>query len=156
MYKKILTKEQALQKLKHYCAYQERCHNDVKEKLYKLGVWKKDHEEIIAALIEENYLNEERFSIAYAGGKFRINNWGRVKIKFALKQKQISDYCIKKALKQISETDYLKVLAKLAKEKYASLKADQHLVRKKKTMDYLMMRGFEMELVKKLVEKKSE
>ena len=85
MYKKYLTKEQAIQKLKHYCAYQERCHNDVKEKLYKLGVWKKEHDEIIAALIEENYLNEERFAIAYAGGKFRINNWGRTKIKVCIK-----------------------------------------------------------------------
>ena len=117
MYKKYLTKEQALQKLKHYCAYQERCHNDVKEKLYKLGVWKKEHDEIIAALIEENYLNEERFAIAYAGGKFRINSWGRVKIKYALKQKQVSEYCIKKAMKQISEEDYMKLLNKLAKEK---------------------------------------
>ncbi len=132
MYKKYLTKEQALQKLKHYCAYQERCHNDVKEKLYKLGVWKKEHDEIIAALIEENYLNEERFAIAYAGGKFRINNWGRTKIKYALKQKQVSEYCIKKALKQIEEEVYCKVLSKLAKEKYDSLKSDQYLVRKRK------------------------
>ncbi len=142
-----LTKEQALQKLKHYCAYQERCHREVKEKLYNLGVWKKDHDEIIATLIEENYLNEERFAIAFAGGKFRIKQWGRVKIKYELKQKQVSDYCIKKALKQIDEEEYLKVLDKLAKEKYASLKSEQYLVRKKKTMDYLFRRGFEAELV---------
>ena len=154
MYKKYLTKEQAIQKLKHYCAYQERCHNDVKEKLYQLGVWKKEHDEIIATLIEENYLNEERFAIAYAGGKFRINNWGRTKIKYALQQKQVSEYCIKKALKQIEEEDYLKVLNKLAKEKYASLKSDQYLVRKKKTMDYLIGRGFEINLVKMVMEKK--
>jgi len=153
MYKKYLTKEQALQKLKHYCAYQERCHNDVKEKLYKLGVWKKEHDEIIAALIEENYLNEERFAIAYAGGKFRINSWGRVKIKYALKQKQVSEYCIKKAMKQISEEDYMKLLNKLAKEKYAALKADQYLVRKKKTMDYLITKGFETNLVVAMLEK---
>ena len=153
MYKKYLTKEQALQKLKHYCAYQERCHNDVKEKLYKLGVWKKEHDEIIAALIEENYLNEERFAIAYAGGKFRINSWGRVKIKYALKQKQVSEYCIKKAMKQISEEDYTKLLNKLAKEKYAALKADQYLVRKKKTMDYLITKGFETNLVAAVLEK---
>ena len=127
--------------------------NDVKEKLYQLGVWKKEHDEIIATLIEENYLNEERFAIAYAGGKFRINNWGRTKIKYALQQKQVSEYCIKKALKQIEEEDYLKVLNKLAKEKYASLKADQYLVRKKKTMDYLIGRGFEMNLVRDVVEK---
>ena len=153
MYKKYLTKEQALQKLKHYCAYQERCHNDVKEKLYKLGVWKKEHDEIIAALIEENYLNEERFAIAYTGGKFRINSWGRVKIKYALKQKQVSEYCIKKALQQISQEEYLAVLKKLADEKYASLKAEQYLVRKKKTMDYLLNKGFEMDLVRGLVGK---
>ena len=153
MYKKYLTKEQAVQKLKHYCAYQERCHNDVKDKLYKLGVWKKEHDEIIAALIEENYLNEERFAIAYAGGKFRINSWGRVKIKYALKQKQISEYCIKKAMKQISEEDYMKLLNKLAKEKYAALKADQYLVRKKKTMDYLITKGFETNLIIAVLEK---
>jgi len=140
-YKKILTKEQALQKLKQYCAYQERCHQEVKEKLYSLGVWKRDHDEIIATLIEENYLNEERFAIAYAGGKYRIKSWGRVKIKYELKQKQVSEYCIKKALKQIDETDYVATLRKLASEKYQSLKGEQYLIRKKKTMDYLMGRG---------------
>jgi regulatory protein len=145
-YKKYLTKEQALQKLKHYCGYQERCHSEVKEKLYNLGVWKKEHDEIIATLIEEGYLNEERFAITFAGGKFRIKQWGRVKIKYELKQKQVSDYSIKKALMQIAEEDYLKVLNKLAKEKYASLKNEQYLVRKKKTMDHLIRRGFETEL----------
>ena len=153
LYKKYLTKEQALQKLKHYCAYQERCHSEVKDKLYKLGVWKKEHDEIIATLIEENYLNEERFAIAFAGGKFRVKQWGRVKIKYELKQKQVSEYCIKKALKQIEEEDYLKVLNKLAKEKYASLKREQYLVRKKKTMNFLIGKGFEIELVKEAVEK---
>lgn len=152
MYKKSLTKEQAMQKLKHYCAYQERCHSEVKEKLYQLGVWKKDHDEIIASLIEENYLNEERFAIAYAGGKFRVKQWGRVKIKYELKQKQVSDYCIKKAMKQIDEEEYLSVLNKLAKEKYAALKSEQYLVRKKKTMDYLLAKGFESDLVRKAVE----
>lgn len=147
LYKKYLTKEQALQKLKHYCAYQERCHNEVKEKLYNLGVWKKDHDPIIATLIEENYLNEERFAIAFAGGKFRIKHWGRVKIKYELKQKHVSEYCIKKALKQIDEEDYTNVLNKLAKEKYVSLKGEQYLVRKKKAMDYLIRRGFEGERV---------
>jgi len=142
-----ITKEQALQKLKHYCAYQERCHSEVKEKLYNLGVWKKEHDEIIAALIEENYLNEERFAIAFAGGKFRMKQWGRVKIKYALKQKQVSDYSIKKALKQIDEDEYSKTLNELSKEKYDSLKSEQYLVRKKKTMDYLIQKGFEAELV---------
>ena len=149
MYKKILTPEQALQKLKHYCGYQERCHNEVKEKLYNLGVWKKDHDSIIATLIEEGYLNEERFAIAFAGGKFRIKQWGRVKIRYELRQKQVSDYSIKKALNQIKESEFLSVLNKLASEKYASLKDEQYLVRKKKTMDYLLQRGFEPGLVEK-------
>ncbi|MBI5858265.1 MAG: RecX family transcriptional regulator [Sphingobacteriales bacterium] len=152
MYKKHLSKEQALQKLKHYCAYQERCHSEVKEKLYCLGVWKKDHDEIIATLIEQNYLNEERFAIAYAGGKFRIKHWGRVKIKYELKQKQVSDYSIKKALQQIDEEEYMQLLNKLAKEKYAALKSEQYLIRKKKTMDYLMGRGFEPELIMKSID----
>jgi regulatory protein len=147
LYKKHLIKEQALQKLKHYCGYQERCHSEVKEKLWNLGVWKPEHGEIIASLIEEGYLNEERFAMAFAGGKFRMKQWGRVKIKYELKQKQVSEYCIKKALKQIEEDEYQQVLKKLTEEKYASLKSEQYLVRKKKTMDYLMQKGFEPGLV---------
>ena len=148
-----LTKEQALQKLRHFCGYQERCHSEVKEKLYNLGVFKKDQDEIVAALIEENYLNEERFAIAFAGGKFRLKQWGRVKIEYELKQKQVSSYSIKKALKQIDEEVYLRVLNKLAEEKYVALKDEQFLVRKKKTMNYLAGKGFEMELVREVVEK---
>jgi regulatory protein len=143
MNRKHLTKEQALQKLKHYCAYQERCHSEIREKLFSLGVWKKDHDEIIATLIEENYLNEERFAIAFAGGKFRVKHWGRIKIKYELKQKQVSEYSIKKALKQFGEEEYLSTLKKLAEKKYDSLKDESPLTRKKKTMDYLMYKGFE-------------
>ena len=112
-----------------------------------MGVWKRDHDEIIATLIEENYLNEERFAIAYAGGKFRIKGWGRVKIKYELKQKRVSEYCIKKALKQIDESNYIDKLTKLAIEKYQSLKGEQYLIRKKKTIDYLVGRGFELDLI---------
>jgi regulatory protein len=147
VFKKQLTKEQALQKLKHYCAYQERCHSEVKEKLYSLGVWKRGHDEIIASLIEEGYLSEERFAIAYAGGKWRVKKWGRVKIKYELKQKLVSDYCIKKALKQIDEEEYLAVLSQLAKEKYAALKNVQYIVRKQKTINYLVAKGFETALI---------
>jgi regulatory protein len=149
---KTLTKEQALQKLRHYCGYQERCHSEAREKLYSLGVYKKDHDEIIATLIEEGYLNEERFAIAYAGGKFRMNQWGRQKIKHALKQKQVSDYSINKALKQLKDEDYFDVLKKLAEEKHQSLKNEQWMVRKKKTIDYLLQKGFEMELAVTAIE----
>jgi regulatory protein len=152
LYKKQLTKEQALQKLKHYCAYQERSHSEVQSKLYDLGVRKAEHDDIIAALIEENYLNEQRFAIAFAGGKFRMKQWGKVKIEYELKQRQVSAYCIKKALKQIAEEEYLQTLQKLAEEKYAALKSEQYLVRKKKTMDYLVQKGFEHTLVSNVVQ----
>ncbi len=149
--KKTLTTAQALQKLRHYCGYQERCHSEVREKLYSLGVYKKEHDAIIATLIDDGYLNEERFAIAFAGGKFRLKQWGRVKIKYELKQKKVSEYSIKKALQQIREDEYHEVLKKLANEKYASLKDEQYLVRKKKTIDYLLQRGFEVELVRGIV-----
>lgn len=138
-----MTPAQALQKLKHYCAYQERCHSEVQEKLYSLGVWKRDHDAIIATLIEENYLNEERFAIAYAGGKFRIKQWGKQRITYELKKKQVSNYSIRKALRQIEDSDYEETLDKLAREKYASLKGEQYLVRRKKTQDYLLQKGYE-------------
>ncbi len=147
MFKKQLTPEQALQKLKQYCAYQERCHAEVIDKLYQLGVWKKDHDAVVATLIEENYLNEERFAIAFAGGKYRMKQWGRVKIKYELKQKQVSNYSINKALKQFDEEAYLQTLHKLAADKYALLKNEQYLIRKKKTMDYLVQRGYEHDLI---------
>jgi regulatory protein len=146
--KKYLTKEQAFQKAKYYCAYQERCHAEVKEKLYSLGLWKKDVEEIISLLIEENYLNEERYAVAFAGGKFRMNHWGRIKIKYELKQKNISAYCIKKAMKEIEEADYEKAFLKLAEEKWQSLKCEKNIfIKKRKTQDYLLQKGFEHEMI---------
>ncbi|MBS1654500.1 MAG: RecX family transcriptional regulator, partial [Bacteroidetes bacterium] len=86
-------------------------------------------------------------------GKFRMKQWGRVKIKYELKQRKVSEYCIKKAMKQIHEEDYISVLKKLAAEKYTSLKGEQYLIRKKKTMDYLLQKGFETELIRQITEK---
>ncbi|HKB43915.1 MAG TPA: regulatory protein RecX [Chitinophagaceae bacterium] len=156
MYKKQLTKEQALQKLRHYCGYQERCGSEVKEKLYSLGVSAKEYGEIISILIEENCLDEERFAIAYTSGKFRIKQWGRIKIKHALLQKQVSEYYINKALKQIDEKEYKLVIKNLSGEKYTALRHEQYLVRKKKTMDYLIGKGYEPELVNDIVRTFSE
>jgi regulatory protein len=151
MQKKYLTKEQALQKLRHYCAYQERSHAEVKQKLWDLGVPRSDHDEVISSLIQDDYLNEERFAIQFAGGKFRMKDWGRKKIYYALKEKQVSDYCIKKALKSIDEEAYQKTLKELAEKKYESLKGEQYLIRRKKTIDYLLQKGYEPELVNKVV-----
>lgn len=151
MDKKFLTKEQALQKLRQYCAYQERSHFEVQQKLWDLGVRRADHDEIIAALIEDDYLNEERFAIQYAGGKFRMKSWGRRKILYGLKEKKVSEYCIKKAMKSLDEEVYEQTLRKLAEDKYGSLAGEQYLVRKKKTQDFLLQRGFEPELISKML-----
>ena len=107
---------------------------------------------MLSELISENYLNEERFAIQYAGGKFRIKQWGKVKIKYSLKQKQVSEYCIKKALAAIDERDYQKTLEKLFEQKLKTLKAEKNIfTKKRKLQDHLMQKGFETNLVSKLI-----
>ncbi len=143
-----LTPEQALQKARHYCGYQERTHAEVKEKLYGYGLRKDEVESLLAQLIEEDYLNEARFASAFAGGKFRMKQWGRVKIKYELKQKKISEYNIKKALKEIDEEDYQKMFNKLFKEKFSSLSHEKNMfTKKRKVLDYLLQKGFEREMI---------
>jgi regulatory protein len=145
-------KEQALQKARHYCAYQERCHSEVKEKLYSLGLWKTEVEEALSTLIEENYLNEERFAIQFAGGRFRMKYWGRVKIRYELKQKQVGEYCIKKALAAIEEEDYLRTLQKLGTNKWETLRGEENVfTRRRKLQDYLMQKGYEPALISGLM-----
>lgn len=141
-----------LLKLRHYCAYQERCHSEVREKCYELGLRGEEMEEAIAHLVEENFLNEERFARAYAGGKFRMQQWGRKKISMVLKQKQVSPYCIKKGLEEIDETDYRNTLLALAEKKYQQLHGEQYLKRQYKTMQFLLQRGFEQELAREAIE----
>ncbi len=148
VFKKYVSKEQAFQKAKHYCGYQERSHSEVKEKLYSFGLFKSDVEQLLSQLIEENYLNEERFARQFAGGKFRMKQWGRMKIKHELKQKHVSEYCIKVAMKEIPEPDYLKTLKKLAEQKWTSLKTEKTVFSKlRKTHDYLLQKGYERDLV---------
>jgi regulatory protein len=149
-----LTPLQALPKLRQYCAYQERCHSEAKEKLYSYAVYGDDAENIISKLIEEGYLNEERFAIHFAGGRFRIKQWGKVKIKYELKQKKVSDYCIKKALGNIDADDYEELLTKLAEKKLKTLKGEKNIfIKKRKLQDFLLQRGFENDLVRSVVQK---
>ena len=141
--RKKLTKQLALPKIKQYCGYQERSHAEVKEKLYGFGLYKADVEELLSTLIEEDYLNEERFACQFARGKFRLKKWGRVKIIYELKQKKVSAYNIKKALQEIDEADYAAVLQKLAADKWQLLKSEQHINRQVKTINYLLQKGYE-------------
>lgn len=150
MNNKYLLREEALQKAKQYCTYQERSHSEVKEKLYGFGLHKQDVDELLSELISENYLNEERFAIQFAGGKFRIKQWGRIKIKYALKQKQVSEYCIKKALAGIDEQEYNQTLEKLVEQKLKTLKPEKNIfIKNKKLQDHLMQKGFEADLIRK-------
>jgi len=140
--------EGILEAIKHYCAYQERCHSEVRNKLISLKCYGEDLEELIGVLIQENYLNEERFATAYAGGKFRINGWGKLKISQHLKAKQVSAYCIKKGLEHIDDTAYKnKLLQLLIKKEEQSMEIKEEWKRKKKVVQYLLQRGFEIELI---------
>lgn len=149
--KAIITPLQALEKAKSYCAYQERCQQEVRDKLYEWGQYPDKVESIIAELITENFLNEERFATAYAGGKFRIKQWGRIKIKLALKQKKISDYCIKKALAAIDEADYLRTCQHLAEKKAKSVEEKNPLVKKYKVIQYLLGKGYENDTIQNVL-----
>ena len=142
------TPQQALQKIKTYCAYQERSHQEVKEKLYSFGLYKNDVENILGELIAENYLNEERFATLFAGGKFRMKQWGRIKIANELKLKKVSSYNIRIAMQEINDEAYKNTLQKLALAKWNSLKNEQYINREVKTTRYLLQKGFEAVLIK--------
>jgi regulatory protein len=145
--KKKLTPSQAIIKAQMSCAYQERCQQEMRDKLYEWGLFSTDVENIIANLITDNFLNEERFAKAFAGGKFRIKKWGRVKIKIELKKKKISDYCIKKGLQEIDEKEYQKTLEDLILKRLRENTKGKEMVRNYKAAQYAMSRGFEGDLV---------
>ncbi|MBC7650182.1 MAG: RecX family transcriptional regulator [Deinococcales bacterium] len=147
IYKQSLTPQQALQKLKHFCGYLERSHYETQQKLYSFGLYKKDVDMLLSQLIEENYLNEERYAIAFAGGRFRIKQWGKIKIKYELQQHKVSSYNITKALKCIDDLDYLNTLNSLAAKKWAILKGEQYLTKQAKANSYLLQKGFEQPLI---------
>lgn len=132
----------------NYCNYQERSHKEVRNKLHELGCKTTEVNELIAELIEVGLLNEERYARAIARGKFRIKRWGRNKIISALKLQQISEYCIRKALTEIDEDEYIEVLKRLAEKRWAELSSERSkLIKKKKFYTFLLQRGFEQALI---------
>ncbi|MFT3682375.1 MAG: regulatory protein RecX [Ferruginibacter sp.] len=144
-----LTPQQAFPKIKQFCAYQERCHSEVQEKLYGYGLTGIEVGEIISRLIEENYLNEERYAIQFAGGKFRVKQWGRVKIKYELKQRNVSEYCIRKGLASIDNEAYFTTLEKLKEQKLQTLRGERNVfIKKRKLQDYLLSKGFEGSVIR--------
>lgn len=142
-----LTKSQALLRLMKYCAYQDRCHSEVRTKLIELGVYGDDLEEIIAELISENFLNEERFARSYARGKFRIKKWGRIRIKRELRKRKISPYCIKKAMEELEDYNYDEKLEEVLEKKNRLLKEPNLWKRRAKLAEHAITKGFETALV---------
>ena len=145
--KKNTDEKVALAKAEHYCAYQERSQQEVREKLYEWGMYPKGVENVIMHLIDGNFLNEERFANAYTIGKFRQNGWGKIKIKQGLKLKKVSDPLIKKALKSINEDEYLKMLQKVIHKKEALLSEKDPYKRRYKLHQYALSRGYENDLI---------
>ena len=141
------TLTEAIRKMEGYCTYQERCHKDVVTKLREMRMIPEAIDQIMAHLIQGNYLNEERFAKSFARGKFRIKKWGKHRIKNELKIRAISKYNIKTALAEINEADYLETLDKLAENRLHNIKEANLQKRKRKLADYLLYRGWESHLV---------
>lgn len=135
-----------------YCEYQERCHSEVRTKLYELGCYAAEADEYISEMIEIGLVNEERFARAYARGKFRMKQWGKDKIKQQLKLKKISDFCIKKALTEINAEEYDHILQKLVDKKLRELKSEknQHIL-KGKVFRYMVQKGYEKYIIIDLI-----
>lgn len=153
---RTLTPEQAYVKIRHFCAFQERTHQEVKMKLHSYGIGWTEIGEIASKLIEEGFLNEERFAMAFVGGKFRIKQWGRKKIEQELKKKQVSGYNIRLALRDaIDLEEYEKTMLKIIEKKWFAIKpeTDSMFIKKSKTQSYLYQRGFEQDLIVKLINK---
>lgn len=136
-----------------YCNYQERSHQEVKDKLYDLGAHTNEVNQLISELIEAGLLNEERFAKAFVQGRFRIKHWGKIKIIQHLKQHRISDYLQKKALKEIDANEYFAVAKRLVERKWESLTSEKNLYnRQNKVFRYMLQKGYESSIVKEIIQ----
>jgi len=143
--------QEAREKIKRYCAYQERAHQEVRNKLYEYGLYKSDVEEIIVDLITEGFLNEERYAKAFAGGKFRMKKWGRLKITHALESKGLTANCIRSGLTEIDQEDYEQTLKDLLIKKTNEVEADNIYTKRDKLSKAVILKGYEPELVWKIL-----
>ncbi len=139
--------KEAIHKIEHFCAYQERCHDEVVQKLRAMKMDSNEIDEILAHLIQENYLNESRFACSFARGKHRIKFWGKVRIVNELKNRNISTYNINLALKEITAEEYETNFNALAERNWNSIKESNGLKKRKKCCDFLLRKGYESNLV---------
>ena len=145
--KRVYKISDAISRIKNYCVLQDRCQWDVRQKLTEWGLLENTKDIIMIELINDSFIDEERFSRSFCRGKFRIKKWGRRKIEFELKIKNISSVCIKKGMEEIDEKEYLKVLENQAEKKNGLIKEKNHFKRQTKLGNYLIKRGFEANLV---------
>jgi regulatory protein len=145
--KRISDPHLAYLKARNYCAFQERSQQEVRNKLFEWGVPVDSIDDILVKLIDTNFLNEERFAIQYAGGKFRIKKWGKIKIRQGLKLKGVSEYCIKKGLALIDMDDYKQTLNELLTQKSKPIRDNNKLKANYKLANYAVSRGFESDLI---------
>lgn len=145
------TVEEAQRKMEHYCAYQERCHDEVIQKLKSLNMIPQAIDTIVVYLIDNNFLNEERFACSFARGKFRIKHWGKRRITNELKARNISKYNIDRALKEIPTEEYLETFHLIADKQWDTVAEGNILKKKKKVMDYLLRKGYESNLVQEKI-----
>jgi regulatory protein len=141
------TLTEAKKKLEHYCAYQERCHKEVRQKLKEMHMIPEAIDVVIGHLLEHNFLNEERFAKTFVMGKFKIKKWGKRRLAQHLKQKDISKYNINLAMSMIGDQEYIETFNVLAEKKVKDIKESNILKKKKKLVDYLLYRGWESHLV---------
>jgi regulatory protein len=144
--------DEGLELLRQYCSYRARCHKEVRTKLIDLKIYGDDLEKIMASLVEEDFLNEERYAQAFVRGKYRINKWGKMKILQNLKRNNISPYIIKKALAEIDVDEYRTTLRNLLTEKLFHVKEKNKARRYQKLNRYALQKGYEYSLVKELIE----
>lgn len=142
-----------LNKIRKYCAYQERCHKEVKDKLATLGVYGNEAGNLMIQLVEEGFLNEERFAMAVAQGRFRQKGWGRRKIESYLKSKGIEGYLLEHCLDGLENKDYIAMLEKLIHKKVGSIKAKNDFEKKQKLAAYIISKGFESSLTWETIHK---
>ncbi len=142
-----LTKLQAKKRAENFCAYQERSQQEIRDKLYKWGQYPADVENIIVDLIADNFLNEERFTLAYTSGKFKIKHWGKIKIANGLKFKRIPPRLVNEALNTIDPDEYIHTLTQIIEKKARVLREKEPYKRKIKLAQYAISRGFEKDLI---------
>lgn len=147
-----LSKEDALFHMQKVCSVQDRCSSEIRTRLIEHGVYGEDLEQVLAELIIDNFLNEERYAKAYVSGKFKIKKWGKIKIRQELKFRKISEYSMKKAFQEIDYDDYLFTITNLLEKKNATLRAKDKWDRKKKLTSYAQQKGYEYDVIKEALE----